>query len=948
MAKKTKPAAPQNRKSIEKRRNDFKNTTIVTAIAGSLVIFYICLMYSAYQADHPRAQFTEIFTELPSIMAENPLYFWPITYDFSIAFGIVIIFVLLKFAQYSINKLRIKDREETIKGSTEWGDIKERLAKYADYEGKEYKHVYTNVILSQHLQMSTNQRKHRSTLNTLILGTTGSGKSRFFLKPNLLQMNCSYVITDPSGGILMENGETLRRFGYNIRVFDLVQMGNCNTYNPLKYCYKESDIKKLVQAFIKNTDTTGGKGGGNKDPFWDDSMNAFLCACIGLLVTKPSGMSCTYAQIPEITGGMCYEACFSNLTELTRMANSKWTQDCGIKLYNNVKLGDGKNNTANASKLAAIFENLRAWEAERQGLVSEDIEKMQKPYCLREWENFRIAPEKTSTTILMTTAVRLDAFNIEQVKNLTSTDTINLDTFANQRDALFLIIPTNDRTYNFLVSFIYTQLFDILYTKGEVEIPGSKDFKLASGELVRHFSREEVEAGTADEAVAKMRAAKIKYRGSKDTIKKGHVKETKPILWGLLGYKTINKTIVFDDSWWDILDKDGALISRRPTEALAKEYVKSLQTATLLNAHQPALPCHVRFLMDEFPNIGEVPEFKEKLATIRKYEISCTVICQTITQLKGMYPDDYEVIDANCTSFIFLGGTENSNNEYVAKKMGDATVKGGSISLDNGKSGKGNSSVQTDARQLMKPEELGRMPSSDEIVIQTGEQPIYDQKFDYPKHKNYKYTHDYCEEIGIKDGALFDRSVFKTDMVVQTIHPADMADSLPVIKQLTIDTLLSSVYTGDVDEALKRFGNGAAEAAGVDLGEEAIEKIIHPVEEVNTFEDMDEDTETSVDTSTESGSKIDGIFKKDNIPDSLRKKTGKTLSFRHKDPVDIANGEEDEQNPVVETITPVKPAKSEPAKAAVGDDNDGEINVDQIGLSLDPNAITKKSSSIKF
>lgn len=541
--------------------------------------------------------------------------------------------------------------------------------------------------------------------------------------PQILQINDSYIITDPSGSMFMNNGETLRRFGYNVRVFDLVQMGNCNTYNPLKYCYKESDIKKLVQAFINNTDTTGNKYGGNKDPFWDDSMNVFLCACIGFLVTKPKGMNCTYAQIPEITGGMCYEACFSNLTELACMANSKWTPDCGIRLYNNVKLGGGTNNTANVSKLAAIFENLRVWEAERQGLGPEEMDIMQKPYCLCEWDSFRIAPEKTSTSILMTTVGRLDAFNIEQVKNLTSTDTINLDTFANQRDALFLIIPFYDRTYNFLISFIYEQLFDILYTKNEAEILGSKDFKLACGELVKHFSREEVEEGKADEAVTKMKAAKIKYRGSKDTIMKGHIKKKKPILFRLFGIIATNKTVIFDDSWYDIIDKDGALISRRPTKALAEAYVKDLQTASLLNAHQPTLPYNV-------------------------------------------------------------------------------------------------------------------------------------QKFNYSKHKDYKYTHDYCEEIGIKYGALFDRSVFKTNMAIQTIYPADLTEILPKIPELTIDELLSSVYTGDVEEALKRFGN-----------------------DENIFEDMTEETEEDAATKAKETPEIEDIFKKDNIPEVFRKKTGASIRF---------------------------------------------------------------------
>lgn len=781
--------------TIKQKEKNLSQSTLLGGILLSIFLAYAMLMVQAYMYDNPRAGWGEAISGAMGKLASDPLYFWPITYDISATLGAVTIALLFTFLGYTYNKLRIHHDVNTLKGSAKWAELNELVEKYADFDGKHYKIAYNNAILSENFQMSINQGKHFHALNTLILGATGSGKSRYYLKPNLLQMNCSYVITDPSGGILQETGEALRRFGYKVRVFDLVQMGNCDTYNPLKYCHKESDIKKVVQAFIKNTNPDGGKGGGSKDPFWDDSMNAFMCADIAFLTTCPEGYDVPYAQIPEITGGVIYEPCFANLCELTRMANKKWDISSGIKPLPGVKLGDGKNNTANASELAMIFENLRAWECQRQEC---DPEEMTKPYCLREWENFRIAPEKTSTTILMTTAVRLDPFNIEQVRNLTSTDSLDLDNFGNSRDVLFVITPTNDRTYNFLVSFLYTQLFDILYQNGETKSAGSMDLKLPNGELVRHFSKEEVDTGTYQAEIENIKDASIKRveGGGILTGKKTVKKKT------LFGTKKTKVSVKFDDGWYDILAKNGELISRRPTKALAEEYIRELKNAKTIPGNGKSVPTHVRFLLDEFPNLGEIPEFKEKLATMRKYEISCTVICQSITQLKGMYPDDYEVVDANCPQTIFLGGDENSNNEYISKKIGMATLKGWNNSVDNKKV---NMSYNIEQRELMRPEDLGRIPFSDEIVLVYGEDPIYDKKYDYPAHKNYKFTHDYACDLGLHSASVYDRSGYKNETLGLLVHKAEVPTAIPSVERLDTPAKFAAkikTLLGTNDEAI--------------------------------------------------------------------------------------------------------------------------------------------------
>lgn len=768
--------------SIKVKRQRLKETYILEGITLGILALWLMLNYSAYQAEYPRADAAETISSLSGVLLSNPMYFITVKgYSILPALGVSSLVVLFVYMGYAYGKLRVHSNVDTLKGRSYWESAKKLTQKYAEMiEQKGFfpwskkmdaEHAVNNAIMSKGFYVDLNTKRHFHALNTLVLGVSGSGKTRFWLKPNLLQMNSSFAITDPKGEILESCGELLRRNGYDVKVFDIVEQKNCNTYNPLKYCKRESDIKKVVQAFMKNTDSSGGKGGGNKDPFWDDSMSAFLCACIGFLVSKPEGSNDPYAQIEEVTGGTCYRACFANLCELTRMANRKWSPQCGIKLMEGVSLGDGKNNTANASELAAVFENLRAYEAKIQGC---DIDEIEKPYCLREWENFRIAPEKTSTTILMTTAVRLDPFNIEQIRELTSDDNINLDEFATRKTALFLIMPATDRTYNFLLSFLYTQLFDTLYQFGEKKIDGSKTFKLKDGELVKWFSKEDVAEGHIEEEINKIRNAHIE----------------KEVINGEVKGKYKGKDVHFDDSVFNIVTEDGTLITRRATKALAEKYIKDLQDAELKNGRVPALPTHFRFLIDEFPNIGEIPEFKEKLATMRGYEISATVICQTITQLKGMYPDDYEVIDANCPFVIFLGGDENSNNEYLAKKLGNTTSAGVSNSIDKQKV---NTSYQRDQQALMNQEDIGRIPYSNMMVFTYGEQPLYDEKPDVVDHKNFKLSREYFADSGM-NAMYFERNKFKIEQISLTYKGSEIM-ALPNIMTCDIKTLVEAMKT---------------------------------------------------------------------------------------------------------------------------------------------------------
>ncbi len=781
--------------TIKQREKTYKQNFIIQIIAVTLILFVIsCLVWGA--KGYLEMTKLDIMNEdLWKTAFSLPIHL-PKGNDWVFPLGIAGLAALIQWAYYFYDKTRLHSDLNTGKGSTMWADYKDLLTRFADYVDEAKKKgadkAKSNVILSKHMFATTNTKKHKRALNTLVLGASGSGKSRYVLKPNLLQLNTSYVITDPKGEILLACGEALRRNGYTIKILDVDALTRnepirSDSYNPMKYCKSEGDIKKIVKAFITNTDTSNGQG--KSDPFWEESMSEFLCSCIAFLTTGPEGSDVPYAQIPEVTGGVTYEPCFANLCELTRMANAKWVPDCGIDLLEGVKLGDGKNNTANASKLAAIFENIRQYESNRQNLPPDMIVK---PYALREWENFRIAPEKTSTTVLMVVAVRLGPFNIQQVRDLTSTDTLDLENFAKQKTALFLKMPATDRTYNFLLSFCYTQLFDILYRFGEQKMTGSKILRLPDGDFVKYYSKEEWENNRetkeVDNDIKALKDCHIVHNTSRPD-QKGHRKDPKT-------KKKVAVTI--HDDWYEIYDANDNLITMRPTKDLADKFVSAIKKAELTDGHAPALPIHIRMLIDEFPNIGEIPEYKEKLATVRGYEISCMTICQTITQLKGMYEKDYQVIDANSPFLIFLGGDENDNNEYLSKKMGDSTVKFYSQSIDSKKGG--SASYQIDTRQIMKPEEIGRMDWSQELVLIYGEQPLQDDKYEYTEHPNYKLTNDYADECGCPSALRFDSSSLPALSTPELTHKVKIKSAVPRVMPVTIDTWKDAFRCSEVDE----------------------------------------------------------------------------------------------------------------------------------------------------
>lgn len=445
--------------------------------------------------------------------------------------------------------------------------------------------VNRNMILSQNVALSMDGRATRKNCNTLILGGSGAGKTRFYLKPNLMNLNCSYVITDPSGEILQTMGKFLENAGYEIKVINLTNMDQSHCYNPFNYVREDADILVMIDVLTKNLTPPDSH---SSDPFWPKSQAALLQA-IAFFLYKECRPS---------------ERNFTNVMKLLRAAIIK---------------DDGSDYK---SPLDIIFEDLEKKDPNHIAVMQYSI--------------FKQAPAKTASTILTCAQVDLAPFNLETIANLTGVDTIHMETIGLKPTALFCITPTAKTTYNWIISLAYTQLFETLYYTAETKCKGLR------------------------------------------------------------------------------------------------------------------LPVHVRFLLDEFANIGQIPDFEQKLSTMRKYEISCAIIIQNMAQLETMYKESWKTIVGNCDEFIYLGGHESSSTEYVSKMLGKQTIKSRNSSKTYGKQGSHNISLNATGRELMTPDEIAHMSDQDCLVMVKGVMPFFDKKYDLLSHPNYKYTGD------ADDSLLFD------------------------------------------------------------------------------------------------------------------------------------------------------------------------------------------------
>lgn len=521
-----------------------------------------------------------------------------------------------------------------------------------DFKGFREKYgdeLFNTSLLSQNVALSMNTRKTLRNNNMLIIGGSGAGKSRFFVKPNILQSNCNMVITDPSGELLEATGDFLKNEGYAVKVFNLVEMQKSNCYNPFHYIRNDPGVIMMINCLIKNTTPPESH---SNDPFWEKSETALLQAlCFYLKDHRPES-----------------ERNFSTIMELLRWAEvDEKNPDFESKL-DRIFLKSKQKQKRSAASLHGAAVNVSSQEdlefnkylarttyKDKHGAIRdnaefkslEELDVNGTDIAVKQYKIFKMGAGKTAKSILISCAVRLTAFNIPEVAHLTNTDDIHLEdlggTNADQRkQALFVIIPAADSTFNFLVSMMYTQLFETLYFVG---------------------------------------------------------------------------------------DTDPQCVKNR-------------------------LPRHVKFLLDEFANIGTIPEFTKKLATMRKYEISCSVILQNLAQIKTMYKDDWESIVGNCDSLIFLGGKEFTTLEYLSKQLGSQTIEIQHINRQGPSSKSGGSTsrnAQHDKRELLTPDELGNLDNSQCVIQIRGLDPFLDRKYDYVAHPRYQYTSDADSSLSYKN-----------------------------------------------------------------------------------------------------------------------------------------------------------------------------------------------------
>ena len=459
-------------------------------------------------------------------------------------------------------------------GSARWGT-------HADIEPFMDPKFENNVILTatERLTMS-NRPKNPATArnkNVLIVGGSGSGKTRFWLKPNLLQMHSSYVVTDPKGSILVECGYALQTIGkYEVKVFNTINFSKSMHYNPFAYIHSEKDILKLVTTLIANTKGDGKSG----DEFWTKAETLLYCALIGYIHYE--------APVEE-----------QNFATLIEFINAMEVREDDEEFQNPVDI---------------MFENLE--------------KKNPKHFAVRQYKKYKLAAGKTAKSILISCGARLAVFDIQELREITAYDELELDTIGDRKTALFLIMSDTDATFNFLISMIYTQLFNLLCEKAD-DVYGGR------------------------------------------------------------------------------------------------------------------LPVHVRCLIDEAANIGQIPNLEKLVATIRSREISACLVLQARSQLKAIYKDNADTIIGNMDSQIFLGGSEPTTLKELAEALGKETIDTFNTSDTRGNSPSYGTNYQKLGKELMSRDELAVMNGSKCVLQLRGVRPFLSDKYDITQHPNYKYTSDF-------------------------------------------------------------------------------------------------------------------------------------------------------------------------------------------------------------
>lgn len=546
-----------------------------------------------------------------------------------------------------------------------------------------------NMIFSDSVRFNMNKMSNLNN-NVVVVGGPGTGKTRGIIKPNMLQFNTSFVVTDPKGELMHDIGGALIKHGYHVKCFNLNEMEYSGGYNPFRYIRSDEQVMVLIDCLIKNTDDSKASKG---DQFFAQAEKALFLAIFYYLYYFGSEEEKNMRQVMRLLSE-------AEVNEQDRNFKSALDQR-----FEEVKTGVGR-----------INKNIKQADPDH--------------VCLRSYNIFKQGTGKTAKSILISAQVRLAPFNIRAIENLTMRDTIHLEEIGESKQALFIVTPSGETTFNFLAAMMYTQLFATLYK--QCNIDNINSHQLVKGnvcalrsELFKSKSTEESTLAAAKEKQdAWLKAELI-------TTEKGN-EDTKYTVWQLKSNEDIRYT-----KSGEFITKKGEILREFQSEREAKLFTDTLKNGKWTYGKRcTTVPVH--FLLDEFKNIGEIPDFDQYLSTMRSYHISCTIILQSIDQIKAMYEDDWGTLMGDCSTQIFLGSSNQEDLEYFSKALGSATQTVRNVSESKGgKGGGANMSYNQDEYSLMKPEQLRVMPTSDCLVIISGQNPFYDKKFRLERHRNY-------------------------------------------------------------------------------------------------------------------------------------------------------------------------------------------------------------------
>lgn len=576
---------------------------VIFGYAGNI----ICFAFRTAEGKNVSEKILPALNNLGTAFAHIIPSFHPVDLLVGIAVGVAMKFVMKMRAA---NKKKF--RQGTEYGSAVWGTEKD-IEPYMDFKEKD-----NNVILTQTEGLTMGKPSHPKyarNKNILVIGGSGSGKTRFFVKPNLMQMHSSYIVTDPKGTVLIECGKMLERGRpvrdekgnlsyqpYRIKVFNTIDFGKSMHYNPFAYISKknrEKDILKFVDVLIKNTQSSQQNGG---DDFWVKAEKLLYTAYIAMIFTiNPPEEQNFETLIEMINSSECREddETFQNAIDRLFAFIECWIND----------------DFPNDAEISNEFQEMKANQPNEE-------QKRLGAFACKQYHAYKLAAGKTAKSILISCSTRLAPFAIDEVLEITSYDELGLDKLGDELSALFVIISDTDATFNFLVAIMYSQLFNLLCTKAD-------------------------------------------------------------------------------------------------------------------NSEGGKLNYHVRCLLDEFANIGEIPQFEKLIATIRSREISASIILQAKSQLKAIYKDNADTIEGNCDTTLFLGGKEKSTLKEISESLGKETIDSFNTSNTRGQSESYGLNYQKLGKELKSQDELAVMDGGKCILQLRGVRPFFSDKFDITKHKHY-------------------------------------------------------------------------------------------------------------------------------------------------------------------------------------------------------------------